>query len=185
MDKFTVLEGVAAAPLVTVEVEAPVSALVAALALMLVLEGLFPFISPAVLPVCRKAGVPMPEVGVYDAPEINAFATGANRNNALVAVSTGLPFIVARFVDSIRFSDFSQRFSDPSGGGFDVMVQDTTPPTIVSITASPASLWPPNHKLVQFTLADCAPAAGCSVTKSMPVIFASICSAGTICLPGR
>ncbi|CAN5139707.1 protease HtpX [soil metagenome] len=36
------------------------------------------------------AGIGMPEVGIYDAPEINAFATGANRNNALVAVSTGL-----------------------------------------------------------------------------------------------
>ena len=32
----------------------------------------------------------MPEVAIYDAPEINAFATGWNRNNALVAVSTGL-----------------------------------------------------------------------------------------------
>jgi heat shock protein HtpX len=32
----------------------------------------------------------MPEVAIYDAPEINAFATGANRNKALVAVSTGL-----------------------------------------------------------------------------------------------
>ena len=38
----------------------------------------------------QLAGVGMPEVAVYDAPEINAFATGANRNNALVAVSTGL-----------------------------------------------------------------------------------------------
>ena len=36
------------------------------------------------------AGIGMPEVAVYDAPEINAFATGANRNSALVAVSTGL-----------------------------------------------------------------------------------------------
>ncbi len=36
------------------------------------------------------AGIGHPEVAVYDAPEINAFATGANRNNALVAVSTGL-----------------------------------------------------------------------------------------------
>ena len=36
------------------------------------------------------AGIGVPEVAVYDAPEINAFATGANRNNALVAVSTGL-----------------------------------------------------------------------------------------------
>ncbi len=38
----------------------------------------------------EKAGIGMPEVAIYDAPEINAFATGANRNNALVAVSSGL-----------------------------------------------------------------------------------------------
>ena len=38
----------------------------------------------------EKAGIGMPEVAIYNAPEPNAFATGANRNNALVAVSTGL-----------------------------------------------------------------------------------------------
>jgi len=38
----------------------------------------------------RQAGIGMPEVAIYDSPEPNAFATGANRNNALVAVSTGL-----------------------------------------------------------------------------------------------
>lgn len=38
----------------------------------------------------EAAGIGMPEVAIYDAPEINAFATGANRNDALVAVSTGL-----------------------------------------------------------------------------------------------
>ena len=38
----------------------------------------------------EAAGIGMPEVAIYDAPEINAFATGANRNHALVAVSTGL-----------------------------------------------------------------------------------------------
>ena len=32
-------------------------------------------------------------------------------------------FVVARFVESVRFEDFSQRFSDPSGGGFDVLGQ--------------------------------------------------------------
>ena len=37
-----------------------------------------------------KAGIGMPEVAVYEAPEINAFATGWNRDSALVAVSTGL-----------------------------------------------------------------------------------------------
>ncbi len=38
----------------------------------------------------RQAGIGMPEVAVYDSPEINAFATGMKRNDALVAVSTGL-----------------------------------------------------------------------------------------------
>ena len=38
----------------------------------------------------QTAGIGMPEVGVFDSPDPNAFATGANRNNALVAVSTGL-----------------------------------------------------------------------------------------------
>jgi heat shock protein HtpX len=38
----------------------------------------------------QAAGIGVPEVAIYDAPEINAFATGANRNSALVAVSTGL-----------------------------------------------------------------------------------------------
>lgn len=38
----------------------------------------------------EKAGIGMPEVAIYDAPEINAFATGWNRNSSLVAVSTGL-----------------------------------------------------------------------------------------------
>ena len=38
----------------------------------------------------RQAGIGMPDVAVYDSPDPNAFATGANRNSALVAVSTGL-----------------------------------------------------------------------------------------------
>jgi len=38
----------------------------------------------------QAAGIGMPEVAIYDAPEMNAFATGASRNKALVAVSTGL-----------------------------------------------------------------------------------------------
>jgi heat shock protein HtpX len=38
----------------------------------------------------KQAGIGMPEVGIFDAPEANAFATGANRDSALVAVSTGL-----------------------------------------------------------------------------------------------
>ncbi|WKJ89616.1 protease HtpX [Methylomonas montana] len=38
----------------------------------------------------KQAGIGMPEVGIFDAAEANAFATGASRDNALVAVSTGL-----------------------------------------------------------------------------------------------
>jgi len=37
-----------------------------------------------------KVGIGMPEVGIFDSPSPNAFATGASRNNALVVVSTGL-----------------------------------------------------------------------------------------------
>ena len=38
----------------------------------------------------RNAGIGMPEVGIFESPDPNAFATGASRNSALVAVSTGL-----------------------------------------------------------------------------------------------
>jgi heat shock protein HtpX len=39
----------------------------------------------------RSAGLPaMPEVGIYDSPEVNAFATGPTKARALVAVSSGL-----------------------------------------------------------------------------------------------
>jgi len=39
----------------------------------------------------QKAKLPkMPEVGIYDSPEVNAFATGPSKSNSLVAVSTGL-----------------------------------------------------------------------------------------------
>lgn len=38
----------------------------------------------------REAGIGMPEVGVFQSPQPNAFATGMNRNDSLVAVSTGL-----------------------------------------------------------------------------------------------
>jgi heat shock protein HtpX len=38
----------------------------------------------------EKAGIGMPEVAIYESPDVNAFATGMRRNNALVAVSVGL-----------------------------------------------------------------------------------------------
>lgn len=38
----------------------------------------------------QLVGIAMPEVGIFDSPQPNAFATGARRNSALVAVSSGL-----------------------------------------------------------------------------------------------
>ena len=38
----------------------------------------------------REAGINMPELGIFDSPQPNAFATGMNKNAALIAVSTGL-----------------------------------------------------------------------------------------------
>jgi len=38
----------------------------------------------------RQANLPMPEVGIYESPEVNAFATGPSKSRSLVAVSTGL-----------------------------------------------------------------------------------------------
>ncbi len=38
----------------------------------------------------RQAGIDMPEIAIYDSPDMNAFATGMRRNASLVAVSTGL-----------------------------------------------------------------------------------------------
>ncbi len=38
----------------------------------------------------QAARIPMPEVGIYNSPEVNAFATGPSQSSALVAVSTGL-----------------------------------------------------------------------------------------------
>ena len=37
-----------------------------------------------------QAGIKMPEVGIYNAPDVNAFATGMSKNSSLIAVSTGL-----------------------------------------------------------------------------------------------
>ncbi len=42
----------------------------------------------------ERAGIGMPEVGIFDSPDPNAFATGPTKNNSLVAVSTGLLHIM-------------------------------------------------------------------------------------------
>lgn len=49
------------------------------------------FLLDIIYQLAQKAGLTtMPEVGIYHSPELNAFATGPSRNNALVAVSSGL-----------------------------------------------------------------------------------------------
>lgn len=53
-------------------------------------RGQFGYIYEMVRRLSQRAGIPMPEVGVYDSPEVNAFATGPSKSNSLVAVSTGL-----------------------------------------------------------------------------------------------
>ncbi|MCY3768091.1 MAG: protease HtpX [Gammaproteobacteria bacterium] len=44
----------------------------------------------------ETVGIGMPEVAIFDTPQVNAFATGINRNNALVAVSSGLLDVMTR-----------------------------------------------------------------------------------------
>lgn len=44
----------------------------------------------------EQVGIKMPEVAIYDSPEMNAFATGPSKNNSLVAVSTGLMHSMTR-----------------------------------------------------------------------------------------
>ncbi|ARN73248.1 protease HtpX [Oceanicoccus sagamiensis] len=48
------------------------------------------WLKDTVAELAQKAGIGMPEVGIFPSPSSNAFATGASRNNALVAVSAGL-----------------------------------------------------------------------------------------------
>jgi heat shock protein HtpX len=50
----------------------------------------FDWVYATVKQLSDRAGLPMPEVGVYESPEVNAFATGPSRSRSLVAVSTGL-----------------------------------------------------------------------------------------------
>ena len=52
--------------------------------------GSYGFLLEMVNRMSNDANIPMPEVGVYNSPEINAFATGPSKKNSLVAVSTGL-----------------------------------------------------------------------------------------------
>lgn len=52
--------------------------------------GQFQGLVQMVSEISKSAGLPMPEVGVFESPEVNAFATGPTKKRSLVAVSTGL-----------------------------------------------------------------------------------------------
>ena len=49
----------------------------------------------------RSAGIGMPEVAIYDAPDMNAFATGMRRNNALVAVINTFVIFLSRVIGHV------------------------------------------------------------------------------------
>jgi heat shock protein HtpX len=53
-------------------------------------QGRYGFLYNTVKRLSDQAQIPMPEVGIYESPELNAFATGPSKSNSLVAVSTGL-----------------------------------------------------------------------------------------------
>lgn len=53
-------------------------------------DGQLNWLHQTVARLTRQANLPLPEVGVYDSPEVNAFATGPSKNRSLVAVSSGL-----------------------------------------------------------------------------------------------
>src|SRR4051812_27988561 len=70
----------------------------------------------AILLVARAATTPGVRAGLIVAGLIAIVAVGSLWN-----FIRRTNFLVSRFIESVRFEDYSQRFSDPSGGGFDVL----------------------------------------------------------------
>jgi nitrogen fixation/metabolism regulation signal transduction histidine kinase len=70
----------------------------------------------AILLISKAAATPGVRAGLIVAVLIG-FATLASLWNFIRRTN----FLVSRFIESVRFEDYSQRFSDPSGGGFDVL----------------------------------------------------------------
>jgi hypothetical protein len=68
---------------------------------------------------------------------------------ATFSPASGSTFALGHTTVTATATDIS---GNSSSATFKVTVRDTTPPVIQSLTASPASLWPPNHKLVLVTL---------------------------------
>jgi two-component system nitrogen regulation sensor histidine kinase NtrY len=72
----------------------------------------------AILLIAKAANTPGVRAGLMVAAIVGAVALGS-----LWTFIRRTNFLVSRFVESVRFEDYSQRFSDPSGGGFDVLGQ--------------------------------------------------------------
>jgi len=72
----------------------------------------------AILLIAKAANTPGVRAGLAVAAIVGAVAVGSLWN-----FIRRTNFLVSRFVESVRFEDYSQRFSDPSGGGFDVLGQ--------------------------------------------------------------
>ena len=70
----------------------------------------------AILLVAKAASTPGVRAGLVVAALIGAAALASLWN-----FIRRTNFLVSRFIESVRFEDYSQRFSDPSGGGFDVL----------------------------------------------------------------
>jgi len=70
----------------------------------------------AILLIAKAAATPAVRAGLVVAGIIGIVALGSLWN-----FIRRTNFLVSRFIESVRFEDYSQRFSDPSGGGFDVL----------------------------------------------------------------
>ena len=72
----------------------------------------------AILLIAKAAATPGVRAGLVVAAIVGIIALGSLWN-----FIRRTNFLVSRFIESVRFEDYSQRFSDPSGGGFDVLGQ--------------------------------------------------------------
>lgn len=103
--------------------------------------------------------------------EIAAFLAGASVNDicdANPSLNNDAPDFFDLGVTPVKFSS-SDKSGNTASCSSNVTIQDTTPPEIESLTATPASLWPPNHKMVNImvdvSVSDvCDPSASCKIT---------------------
>ena len=94
--------------------------------------------------IARRLHITMPEVWVYESPDPNAFATGPSKNNAMVAVSTGLLANLREDeVKSVLAHEMGHVFN---GDMFSTTVLAGLMNTFVHTSATSCTKWWPNHK---------------------------------------